>query len=73
MHVPSASLEGPSSREVAYLDPYRFLPPLPAGELDAEPGAGEEPVTTGTLFLTIILLMIIAGLWMVAYAILLER
>lgn len=61
----------PLAREAAYLDPYRFLPP--ASESDADDEPQEEPVTTGTLFLTMIILMIIAGLWFVAYAILMER
>lgn len=33
----------------------------------------EEPVTTGTLFLTFILLVIIGGIWMVVYSLLLSR
>jgi hypothetical protein len=62
-----------------YDDPYRSLPPAPvpatgsadprATELDAE----EEPVTTGTLFLTLILLMLIFGFWAMMYGILLHR
>jgi hypothetical protein len=34
---------------------------------------GEEPVTTGTLFLTLILLMLIGGIWVIVYARLLDR
>jgi hypothetical protein len=34
---------------------------------------GEEPVATGTLFLTTILLMIIAGFWIIIYIRLLDR
>lgn len=71
MSLPAPPVEEPFSREKAYLDPYRFLPALPVGLDDAE--SHDEPVTTGTLFLTMIILMIIAGLWVVAYAILLER
>jgi hypothetical protein len=33
----------------------------------------EEPVVTGTLFLTIVLLMIIAGFWVIIYQRLLTR
>jgi hypothetical protein len=40
-----------------------------------EPGLApdEEPVTTGTLFLTMIILMIIGAVWGVAYYLLLSR
>jgi hypothetical protein len=34
---------------------------------------GEEPVVTGTLFLTLILLMIIGAIWVIVYARLLDR
>lgn len=34
---------------------------------------GEEPVVTGTLFLTLIILMIIAGFWVIIYQRLLTR
>lgn len=34
---------------------------------------GEEPVTTGTLFLVAILLMIIAAIWIIMYVRLLDR
>jgi hypothetical protein len=33
----------------------------------------EEPVTTGTLFLTLIILMIIAALWVIVYLRMLDR
>jgi hypothetical protein len=33
----------------------------------------EEPVTTGTLFLTLILLIIIGGIWVTVYRLLLHR
>jgi hypothetical protein len=33
----------------------------------------EEPVTTGTLFLTMIILMIIGAVWGVAYYLLISR
>jgi hypothetical protein len=34
---------------------------------------GEEPVTTGTLFLTMIVLMIIGAVWVIMYARLIDR
>jgi hypothetical protein len=34
---------------------------------------GEEPVTTGTLFLTMIILMIIGGVWVIIYWRLIDR
>jgi len=34
---------------------------------------GEEPTTTGTLFMVIIILMIIAAIWVIIYMRLLER
>ena len=34
---------------------------------------GEEPVTTGTLFLTLVLLIIIGGIWVMVYRLLLNR
>lgn len=34
---------------------------------------GEEPVATGTLFLMIVLLMIVAGIWSMLYVTLLHR
>jgi hypothetical protein len=33
----------------------------------------EEPVTTGTLFLTFLLLVIIGGVWVIVYRLLLTR
>jgi hypothetical protein len=33
----------------------------------------EEPVTTGTLFLTMIILMVIAAVWVIVYRLLLGR
>ena len=33
----------------------------------------EEPVTTGTLFLTMIMLMIIGAVWVIMYIMLLDR
>jgi hypothetical protein len=34
---------------------------------------GEEPVTTGTLFLTMIMLMIIGAVWVIVYGRLVDR
>jgi hypothetical protein len=34
---------------------------------------GEEPVTTGTLFLTFLLLVVIGGVWVIMYRLLLTR
>lgn len=58
-----------------YDDPYRSLPPATGS---ADPRAtnvaeDEEPVTTGTLFLTLILLMLIFGFWGMMYGMLLGR
>ncbi|MBX6363900.1 MAG: cytochrome c oxidase subunit 2A [Gemmatimonadetes bacterium] len=51
--------------------------PAPAaGAADArlaEPGQEEEPVTTGTLFLMLMFLMMIAGFWGLMYATVLHR
>ena len=38
-----------------------------------DPASDEEPVTTGTLFLTMIILMIIGAVWGVAYYLLISR
>lgn len=38
-------------------------------ELDPD----EEPTTTGTLFLTLVFLMLIFGMWVMMYLILIER
>jgi hypothetical protein len=67
------------SRMEAYLDPYRPLPPAPApgtgsaDPADTEMARQEEPSIPGTLFLTIVLLMIIAGVWIVMFLFLLAR
>ena len=34
---------------------------------------GEEPVATGTLFLTILILMLIGAIWVIVYARLINR
>ena len=52
-------------------------PAVPATGTDdpyfTEMAKDEEPVTTGTLFLTMIILMIIGAVWIVVYLRLLER
>jgi hypothetical protein len=67
--------------------PYEPLVPerLPASDRPAAPAAGttdqratelapeEEPVTTGTLFLTMVVLMFIGAVWIVMYILLLRR
>ena len=40
---------------------------------DTELLPGEEPTTTGTLFLVMIILMIIAAIWVILYIRLLDR
>lgn len=67
------------SRAEAYLDAYRPLPPAPApatGSADpqhTEIAREEELPIPGTLFLTVILLMIIGAIWVVMYILLLGR
>lgn len=41
--------------------------------LDTELFPGEEPTTTGTLFLVMIILMIIVAVWVILYMRLLDR
>ncbi|HEX6308047.1 MAG TPA: hypothetical protein VFZ69_07660 [Longimicrobiales bacterium] len=41
--------------------------------VDTELAPDEEPTTTGTLFLVMIILMIIAAVWVIIYIRLLER
>lgn len=57
--------------------PERGMAPAPAtGTADArltELSAEEEPVTTGTLFLMLVFLMMIAGFWGLMYVTLLHR
>lgn len=63
-----------------YLEPYRPLPGSTAAaatgsplEEDTELTGEEEPVATGTLFLMVILLMLIFGVWVTMYGFLLNR
>lgn len=44
-----------------------------ADPLDTELLPGEEPTTTGTLFLVMIILMIIIAIWVILYLRLLDR
>jgi hypothetical protein len=62
----------PSSR------PAQDAGPGPPTDEEARMGAGpseeeDEPVTTGTLFIMILFLMALAGLWALMYLILLGR
>lgn len=65
--------------EEAYADAYGPLPPpeVPATgteESDAtELRPGEEPVVTGTLFIMILFLMVIAALWVIVFGYLINR
>lgn len=53
------------------------LPSAPATGSDYPPDTelmpGEEPVTTGTVFLTAIILMIILAVWIIVYGYLMDR
>ena len=51
-------------------------PSMPAPSPDSDPAGldpEEEPVTTGTLFIMVLFLMALAGLWALMYLILLDR
>jgi hypothetical protein len=67
------------SREEAYLDAYAPLPPAPVpatGSSDPSHttmAARDEPRIPGTIFLSVLLLMIIAAIWIVMYIFLLDR
>lgn len=63
-------------------DPPRSEDDSPAGGATAPPDAAssveaagdvQEPVTMGTLFVMLVFLMALAGLWAIMYLILLER
>ena len=60
--VPAGAPARPTAPATGADDPYF-----------TEIAKGEEPVTTGTLFLTMIILMIIGAVWIVVYLRLLER
>ncbi len=53
-------------------DPYSPLPAPPTGAPASLPQE-EEPIATGTFFLMIVFLMLIAGFWAVVYLTLLRR
>jgi hypothetical protein len=67
------------ARAEAYMDPYRPLPPAPVpatGSADhgaTELAPEEEPVATGTLFLSMVILMIIGAIWVVSYGFMMNR
>ena len=50
-------------------------PPAASGSPEAPPdlAPGEEPVVTGTIFMTLLFLMLIFGFWVMMYLILLNR
>ena len=51
-------------------------PSMPAPNADPDPprhDPEEEPVTTGTLFIMVLFLMALAGLWALMYLLLLDR
>lgn len=55
-------------------DPYRPLPPdVLASPAPAELPPEQEPNSTGTFFLMMIFLMLIAGFWVIMYFTLLRR
>lgn len=59
-------------------DPHPGVPPEHPGLGSADPSETdlapeEEPVTTGTLFLTLVILMIIGAVWIVMYRRLLDH
>ncbi|HET7233573.1 MAG TPA: hypothetical protein VFJ16_26410 [Longimicrobium sp.] len=56
-------------------DPETLTPPAAGapGRTESEIAPGEEPVATGTLFLMIVMLMIIGGIWWMLYLTLLSR
>lgn len=72
-------MEGPVALDHPDARPPTF-PPVPgapdAGPADPAPTEltpGEEPVATGTLFLTILILMLIGAIWVIVYARLINR
>jgi hypothetical protein len=56
-------------------DPQHITSPATgtADPSQTEIAPGEEPVATGTLFLMIVFLMIVAGIWSMLYITLLSR
>jgi len=51
-------------------------PSVPSPDVDRRASgheAEEEPVTTGTLFIMVLFLMALAGLWALMYLVLLDR
>jgi hypothetical protein len=63
-----------------YLDPYQPLSRAAAAPAtgsdrtaDTELSPEEEPVVTGTLFLMIVFLMLIFGIWIILYGMLVGR
>jgi hypothetical protein len=60
--VTQRSMRGPQAPATGTTDPTH-----------TELAPGEEPVTTGTLFLTMIMLMIIGAVWVIVYGRLVDR
>jgi len=55
-------------------DPGTRVPPTSTNDGDpTELTPAEEPVFTGTVFLTFVLLVVIGGVWVVMYRLLLNR
>jgi len=58
-------------------DPERLEPRAAGAAPHEDPDAGfgpeEEPLTTGTLFVMIVFLMALAGMWLLMYLMLLGR
>jgi hypothetical protein len=56
-------------------DPQQITAPATgtADPAEAEIAPGQEPVATGTLFLMVVLLIIVAGIWSMLYFTLLSR
>ena len=77
--MPTDDLQRDLRHDLRHADPYAdaYTAPAPATG-SASPAAtelppGEQPVVTGTLFLMMIFLMMIAGFWGIMYYLLLNR
>lgn len=70
----SRDVSGPDEHAAELATPPENAPATgTADPSKTEIAPGEEPVTTGTLFLTMIMLMIIGAVWVIMYAMLLDR
>lgn len=61
---------GPTSRDPA--PPHAEAPSI-GEEGDASASSGPEPTTTGTVFVMLLFLMALAGMWALMYVVLLGR